>query len=117
MAAASAGMGLLLLASLALVIDSYVLRTAVQPAITAGYWTLMALALLAVYTSWALSRRLISYALGSAAAMTAWWLLAYLTLGRLPTLSFGSTLALYVVLVVAISVVLYLIRLLVLYKR
>lgn len=103
------GMTLLLLASLALIIISYVLGATVQPALTANYWTLIALALLIIYLSWALSRRHISFPLGSAAALTAWWLLAYLTVGKLP-LSFGAATALYVVLTAVLYIVLRIFR-------
>ena len=91
------GMTLLLLASLALVIVEYLARAATQPAMTASYWALVVFALLIVYVSWALSRQRISFALGSAIAFTGWWFLAYLTLGWLPPLAFGATLAFFVV--------------------
>jgi len=106
------GMTLLLLASFALVVIAYTLHWTPQPALTASYWTSIALALLIIVVSWALSRRRISFPLGSAAALTAWWLLAYLTLGQLPMYSFGSVIALYVVLTAVIYVVLHCIRLL-----
>lgn len=91
------GMTLLLISSLALVVIAYVLHNEVQPALTASYWVLLVLALLIVYVSWALSRKRISFALGSAIAFTAWWLLAYLILGWLPALPFISTIAFFVV--------------------
>ncbi len=91
------GMTLLLLASLGLVVAAYALGAAPQPALTPGYWMLITLALLVIGLSWALSRRRVSFALGSAAAFTAWWFLAYLVLGQLPALSFGALVALYVV--------------------
>ena len=91
------GMTLLLLASLALVITEYAAHAALQPALTSSYWTLVIFALLVVYVSWALSRERISFALGSAIAFTGWWFLAYLTLGWLPPLTFGATIAFFVV--------------------
>ena len=91
------GLGLLLLASLGLVIDAYARELGVQPALTASYWILIALSLVIIYISWALARKKVSFALGSAAAFTAWWFLAYLTLGLLPGLTFGAAFALYVV--------------------
>lgn len=91
------GMILLLLSSFALVIVAYLLHTATQPAATPSYWALMLAALLVIYVSWALSRRKISFALGSAIAFTAWWFLAYLTIGLLPPLSFGSIIGFFVV--------------------
>jgi hypothetical protein len=106
------GMTLLLLSSLGLVIISFALQGALQPAMTASYWIFIALALLVIVTSWALSRRKVSFALGSAAVLTAWWLLAYLTLGQLPTLSFTSAIALYVILTAVIYAVLRYIRVL-----
>ncbi len=91
------GMFLLLLSSLGLVIAAYVLKATAQPALTASYWTVIILSLLIIGVSWALSRRLISFALGSAAIFTGWWFLAYLTFGWLPPLSFGAAVAFYVV--------------------
>jgi len=104
------GMTLLLIASFGLIVVSFILHVAVQPAQTASYWIFITLALLIIGISWALSRQNISFALGSAAALTAWWLLAYLVLGQFPLLSFGSAAALYVVLTVVIYAVLHLIR-------
>lgn len=91
------GMTLLLSSSLALVVIAYVTRVATQPALTTSYWTLIGSALLVIYTSWALSRRHISFKLGSAIAFTTWWFLAYLTLGWVPPLSFGATIAFLVI--------------------
>lgn len=91
------GMSLLLLASLGLVIVAYVFDFSVQPAMTASYWILIILVLIVVTISWALSRHKVSFALGSATLFTAWWFLAYLTLGQLPSLAFGSAAALFIV--------------------
>jgi len=111
------GMTLLLLASLGLVIVSYTGGEAVQPAMTASYWTLAVLTLLTIGISWALARKNIHHTLGSAAAFSAWWFLLYLTLGQLPSLSFGAAAALYVVLVVVIYGVFYFVRFLTLHKK
>ncbi len=91
------GMLLILLSSLGLIIVAYTLRAAVQPALSASYWTLIVLAFLIIGVSWALSRRRISFALGSATLFAGWWFLAYLTLGWMPSLSFGAAIALLVV--------------------
>ena len=91
------GMTLLLIASLALVVVAYLSRAALQPALTPGYWTLIVFAILIVYVSWALSRNRISFGLGSAIAFTAWWFLAYLTIGWIPPLAFSSAVAFFVV--------------------
>ncbi len=91
------GMTLLLLSSLALVIIAYLLHASLQPALTAGYWTLIIFALLIIYVSWALSRKRISFPLGSALAFTAWWFLAYLTIGLMPARSFGATIAFFII--------------------
>ncbi len=109
------GMTLLLLASFVLVAISYSLHGTVQPAMTASYWVFMTLALLIIGISWALSRRNISFALGSTAAFTAWWLLAYLALGQLPALSFGGAIALYIVLSAVMYAIFHYIRLLALH--
>lgn len=91
------GLLLLLLSSLGLVIIAYQSSGVPQPAVTTEYWTLTALAFVIIAGSWALSRRRISFALGSAITFTAWWYLAFLTLGRLPTLPFGSAVAFFVI--------------------
>ena len=103
----SFGMTLLLLASLGLVIISFTLQGALQPALTASYWILITLSLLIVVVSWALARRQISFVAGSAILFTAWWFLAYLTLGLLPMISFGAAAALFVVLVAVFYAMLY----------
>ncbi len=91
------GMSLLLLASLGLVIAAYAFSAAPQPALTPSYWTLIALALLVISVSWALSRRHVSFALGSATIFTAWWFLVYLSFGWLPPLSFGAAVMSFVI--------------------
>jgi hypothetical protein len=91
------GMSLLLVASFALVIAAYLMHARVQPVLTVSYWTLVVLALIVIYVSWALSRGRISFALGSALAFTGWWFLAYLTAGLMPELPFLATLAFFIV--------------------
>jgi len=105
------GMMLLLLSSLALVVISYLLHGEVQPAMTASYWIFMTFAVLIIIISWALARRNIPFALGSASALAAWWLLAYLTLGQLPV-SYGAAAALYVVLTAVLYGVFHYLRIL-----
>lgn len=91
------GMMLLLVASLGLVIVAYMAQAELQPALTPSYWTLIALALLTISISWALSRKHISFALGSAAIFTGWWFLAYLSFGWLAPSSFGAAAMSFVV--------------------
>jgi hypothetical protein len=64
---------------------------------SASYWILMTLALLIVWGTWALSRKRVRFSYGSALVFTGWWFLAYLTLGWLPGLSYGSAVAAFVV--------------------
>jgi len=104
------GMVLVLLSSLGLVILSFVNYTQLQPALTTSYWILIVLALLLIYTSWSLSRKKISFSLGSAAIFTAWWFIVYLTFGFFKNVSFGSALALYVIAVGIFYVLLWYIR-------
>ncbi|MEK7604500.1 MAG: hypothetical protein AAB442_01765 [Patescibacteria group bacterium] len=104
------GMTLILLASLGLVILAYVSDPGVQPGFSQSYWTLMLLSLLIVWVSWALSRKRVSFAYGSAIAFSAWWFLAYATLGWLPLLSFGAVLASFVVVTGIFFVLLQLLR-------
>lgn len=91
------GMLLILLSSFGLVVAAYVLHTSLQPALSASYWTLIALVVLVILISWALSRRRISFVFGSAIVFTAWWFLAFLTLGQFPPLSFGAAVAFFIV--------------------
>ena len=91
------GMSLLLIASLSLVIVAYLSHAMLQPVFTSSYWVLIIFAFLIIYVSWALSRKRISFALGSAIAFTAWWFLAYLTIGWIPVLSLGAAIAFFVV--------------------
>ena len=104
------GMTLILLASLGLVIVAYTSNAALQPALTPVYWTFIMLALVVISVSWALFRRHISFAFGSAALFASWWFLVYLTLGLLSPLLFGSSVALLVVATVIIYALLQYIR-------
>lgn len=110
------GMSLILLASFGLVIVAYLRQTADQPAFSASYWMLIALALLIILISWALSRRRVSFALGSAILFTGWWFLAYLTLGWFPGLSFMAAVAFFIVAAVVFYALLQYARLLALRK-
>lgn len=91
------GLVLLLIASFGLIIVAYAAHTPAQPALTAGYWTFMGLALLITYTGWALSRHRISFPLGSAIIFSAWWFLFFIIFGKLPALTFGATILFFVV--------------------
>jgi len=110
------GMTLLLLASLGLVIVAYVLHATQQPALSVSYWTLIALALLIIVISWALSRGRISFSLGSATLFTSWWFLVYLTFGLLPLLTFGAAVAFFVVATALFYALFHYVRLLALHK-
>ena len=90
------GMTLLLLASLGLVVVSYIQHNSLQPALTPSYWMFIALALLIITVSWSLARRHVSFGLGSAALFTAWWFLVYLSFGWL-LISFGSAVMAFIV--------------------
>ena len=78
---------------------------------TPSYWTFVALALLIISVSWALSRRHISFTFGSASIFTAWWFLVYLSFGWL-SLSFGAAVMSFVVATAIFYAVLYYARLL-----
>ena len=107
------GMMTILVSSLGLVILAYMAH-GMQPAETASYWTMILFALLIVALSWALSRKKVSFALGSAAVFAAWWFLATLTLGQIPAMNFGSALAFYAVATGVFSGILYYARTLIL---
>lgn len=111
------GLSLLLVASLGLVVAAYAFHAALQPALTASYWTLVALVLLIVGVSWALARRRVSFALGSAVLFAAWWFLVYLTIGQLPPLSFGAAIGLFAISTALFYAVLQYSRFLILRKR
>lgn len=91
------GMLLVLLSSICLVLLNFIYEAWPQPALTAAYWTEMALVFVIIYASWAMSKRIISFTLGSAAVFSAWWYVALLVFGKMPALSFGASLALYAV--------------------
>lgn len=100
------GMMLLLLSSIGLVLAAFIAESPAQPALSPSYWTEMALALLIITVSWALSRNRISFVLGSAAGFTAWWFIVLLALGQMNALSFGASLASYVVATAVIMLIL-----------
>ncbi|MBI3572555.1 hypothetical protein HY091_03455 [Candidatus Kaiserbacteria bacterium] len=91
------GMMLLLLASLGLVVLAFSAHAPLQPAEQSAYWIEMLLALLIIFLSYALSRRKVSFALGSASIFSAWWFLALLAFGQLPSLTLGAAIALYLI--------------------
>ena len=103
------GMTILLLATLGFTVAAYAYRIEPQPALSASYWLIVLFSILIIAISWALARKHLSFALGSAAALTAWWLLAYIVLEQLPV-SFGAAIALYIVLTAVIYAALRLIR-------
>lgn len=104
------GMSLLLLSSFGLVLIAYLMDLSIQPAVTESYWLLIGLALVTIATTWALSRKLVSFRLGSAVVFTAWWFLAYLTFGFFPTLSLLQSIALVVTAGVSFYLILSMIR-------
>jgi hypothetical protein len=105
------GMTLHLLASFGLVILAYVQQGELQPALTPSYWTLIALALIIITVAWSLSRKHISFKLGSASIFTAWWFLVYLSFGWLP-LSFGAAIMSFIIATAIFYALLYYARLL-----
>ncbi|TSC64876.1 MAG: hypothetical protein G01um101491_122 [Parcubacteria group bacterium Gr01-1014_91] len=105
------GLTLHLLASLGLVIVAYVEHNTLQPALTASYWTLIALALIIITVSWALYKKHIAFKLGSASVFTAWWFLVFLSFGFLP-LTFGAAVMSFVVATAIFYALLYYARLL-----
>jgi hypothetical protein len=88
---------LLLLSSFGLIVVAYGMQARLTPAQTPSYWILISLSLLTVWGSWALSRRRVSFAYGSAIVFSAWWFLAYLTLGWLPPFTFGAAVAAFII--------------------
>ncbi len=107
------GMIILLLADIGLVLAAYVTGAALQPAFSTPYWIQSVLALIIIAASWGLSRRRIPFWFGSGASFAAWWYIALLDLGRLPTLTFGSSLAYYALAAAIIMAVLAYARMLI----
>ncbi|MDB5244758.1 MAG: hypothetical protein JWN18_628 [Parcubacteria group bacterium] len=91
------GMSLALISSLLLVVLAYFADARTQPAFMSSYWTFISISLLVTVDSWALSRKRVSFALGSAFLFAGWWFLVYLTFGLLPPLTFGAAAAVLVV--------------------
>lgn len=91
------GMSILLLSSLALVAVAYTLRIGERSLLSENYWALVVLALLITAISWALSRKRISFAFGSATAFAGWWFLVFLTLDQIPPLSIGTATAFFAI--------------------
>jgi len=106
------GLILLLLASFGFVVVAYMQGSTLQPALSPDYWILMALALVVIGVSWALARRRIPFALGSAALFAAWWFLVYFSFGWLSPLSFGAAVMSFIVATAIFYGVLYYVRLL-----
>ena len=104
------GMTLLLLASLGLTLAAYQVQTALQPGLTASYWTLMALALTVIGVCHSLARGRVSFPLASASIYAGWWFLVYLSFGWLP-LSFGAAVMSFVIATAIFYAVLYWARL------
>lgn len=111
------GLSLVLLSSLGLVIAAYVNRAVTQPAETMSYWLLIGLALVVLGVSWAMSRKVLAFAYGSAIAFAAWWSMAFLTVGGLPAASPLEALLTLVGAVLAFGVILFLARRLALPRR
>lgn len=91
------GMTLVLLSSIVLIFIAYQSGSELQPALSPNFWTFIILSLVIVLVSWALSRHTIAFPLGSAIVFTGWWFLMLQSLGQLPIVSFGSSVAFFVV--------------------
>lgn len=104
------GMTIILFSSLGIVVEEYLQRAALQPALSAGYWALMMLAILVTIITWALSRKLVSFSFGSVLVFSGWWFLSFHSLGLMSQYSFGSAVALFVVATAVFYAVLQYIR-------
>jgi len=100
----------LLIASFVLVVSAYVRASSVPPAVTSGYWMQTLLAVVIIWSTWALSRRRVTFAVGAGTAFSAWWFIALMNLGQVPALSFGALLMYYIVASIIIVAVLYYLR-------
>lgn len=106
------GMIILLVGSIGLVLTDHIFDVALQPALTASYWSEMALVLIIIGVAWALSKHKLPFWLGSAAIFSGWWFLAFLCMGRLPYLGLGASIAAYVVITLVIAALLIYARML-----
>ena len=82
------GITLVLLSNLALIVLEYLVPDAPQAVLAAPFWALQTLTLLIIATGWLLSKRRISWWLGSAAVLTAWWMMLLIDLGFFNTSSY-----------------------------
>jgi hypothetical protein len=105
------GMTLLLISSFGLIVVAYLKNATPQPALSASYWTLIALALVVITVSSALARKRLPFKIASATLFTAWWFLVYLSFGWF-SLSFGAAVMSFIVTAVIFYAVLYYARLL-----
>lgn len=104
------GLSLVLLSSLGLVVAAYVGEAVIQPAYTMSYWLLIGLAFVVLSVSWAMSRKVLSFAYGSAIAFAAWWCLVFLTVGGLPVASPLEAVLTFALAVLAFGGILFLMR-------
>ncbi len=86
-------MSIVLLSSFGLVVVAYGDQTSPQPVLTTSYWLLMISSFIIIGASWAMARQVLTVTRGSIVAFTAWWFLAFLTLGQMPITSFSASLA------------------------
>lgn len=91
------GMTLILLSSLGLIVIAYVTESSSQPALSPSYWILVTFALLIIGAAWALAKKHLTYAAGSALMFAGWWFLLYFNLGWLPLLSWSAAIAFFTV--------------------
>jgi hypothetical protein len=75
------GMTLVLLSDLVLIVLEYLIPNAPQAVLTAPFWSLQILTVLILLLGWLLSKRRIMWWLGSAAVLSAWWILLGIDLG------------------------------------
>lgn len=99
------GMSMVLLASFGLVVLAYQAEADPQPVLTTGYWLLMIFAFIIIGASWAMARKVTTVSRGSVVAFTAWWFLAFLTLGQLPISSIGASVAAFIMAVLLFGIV------------
>jgi hypothetical protein len=79
------------------VLVEFIYDAPVQRALTSGYWIEMGLVFAIIFFAWALSRKIIRFAISSGAIFTGWWFIALLSFEQLPDMTFGAAVAFYVV--------------------
>ena len=104
------GMLIYLIGSVGMVIMSFAYLTPLQPALTHTYWIQAGLVFAILFFAWALSRKLVSFTVGSAGVFAGWWFITFLVFEKLPAITFGAAVGIYLVATAVVAAFLYYVR-------